>query len=95
MADDFDNHLGERKPRDHGDIHHEDRFLDLNTAPEEVLANLPTVGPRRAADICAKRPFRSWDDVEPIEGFDRGLVDDLKSGGAQLGMPRSLSDRPI
>ena len=61
------------------------RFIDLNTATERELADLPMVGPKRARDLIQHRPFRGWDDVERVPGFSKGMVDDLKSGGAQLG----------
>ncbi|WP_224598987.1 hypothetical protein [Mesorhizobium sp. ES1-3] len=31
------NHLGQ-EPRAHGEIHHEKRVVDLNSAPEAVIA---------------------------------------------------------
>ena len=86
MSDDFKHdHPGQQEPRAHGEIHHEDRVVDLNTAPEEVISDLPMVGPERAREICARRPFSSWDDVDRIPGFGKGMVDDLKSGGATIG----------
>jgi DNA uptake protein ComE-like DNA-binding protein len=42
------------------------------------------VGPDRAAALCDARPFHSRDDVEKIAGFNKGMIDDLKSGGAEL-----------
>lgn len=88
MADKFEhNHPGQNEPRAHGEIHHESRVVDLNTAPGEVVADLPMVGPDRAKEIIRNRPFSSWDDVDRLEGFDKGMIDDLKSGGAQIGSP--------
>jgi DNA uptake protein ComE-like DNA-binding protein len=69
----------------HAEIHHENRIVDLNTAPEKELADLPMVGPKRARELMQHRPFKSWDDVLNVPGFDKGMVDDLKSGGAQIG----------
>lgn len=83
------NHPGQAEPRAHGETHHENRVVDLNTAPEKELADLPMVGPKRARALIEARPFRSWDDVEKIPGFDAGMLDDLKSGGAQIGGPQS------
>lgn len=86
MADNSKHHHpGQKEPRAHGETHHENRTVDLNTAPEEVIADLPMVGPDRARRICENRPFNNWDEIERIEGFDKGMVDDLKSGGAQVG----------
>lgn len=79
------DHPGQDEPRSHGQIHHENRVVNLNSAPEEEIADLPMVGPERAKDLIAARPIESWEDVERIEGFGKGMVDDLKSGGAEIG----------
>lgn len=79
------NHPGQSEPRAHGETHHENRILDLNAASMEELADLPMVGPERAQELIRRRPFRDWSEVKAIPGFASGMVDDLKSGGAQLG----------
>jgi DNA uptake protein ComE-like DNA-binding protein len=43
------------------------------------------VGPKRAEALIRARPLRSWEDVANFEGMDLGMIDDLKSGGAELG----------
>ncbi|WP_274425181.1 hypothetical protein [Chelativorans sp. YIM 93263] len=43
------------------------------------------VGPERAKIICDNRPFASWEEVERLEGIGKDMVDDLMSGGAQIG----------
>jgi DNA uptake protein ComE-like DNA-binding protein len=43
------------------------------------------VGPKRARDLIQHRPFKSWEEVQNVPGFDSGMIDDLKSGGAQIG----------
>jgi DNA uptake protein ComE-like DNA-binding protein len=78
-------HPGQKEPRSHGETHHENRIVDLNYVSEEELANLPMVGKQRAQDLIRHRPFRSWEEVEKVPGISKGMVDDLKSGGAQLG----------
>ena len=45
MADYEHHHPGQKEPRAHGETHHENRIVDLNTASEEELADLPIVGP--------------------------------------------------
>lgn len=79
------DHPGQKEPRAPGEIHHENRIVDLNTAPEEELADMPMVGPKRARELMQHRPFKLWDDVQKVLGFDTGMVDDLKSGGARIG----------
>lgn len=63
----------------------EQRSVDLNSASEQELADLPMVGAERAKRLSENRPFNSWEDVEHVPGFDKGMVEDLKSGGARLG----------
>lgn len=77
-------HPGQREPRSHGETHHEMRRVNLNTADQAEIEDLPMVGPRRAAALIAARPFRSWEDVAKVEGMDLGMIDDLRSGGAEL-----------
>lgn len=58
MADYKHDHPGQKEPRAHSETHHENRIVDLNTAPEEELADLPMVGPKRARDLMQHRPFK-------------------------------------
>ena len=81
-------HPGQEEPRAHGETHHENRIVDLNTASEQEIADLPMVGADRARALMEARPFKTWDDIERIPGFGQGMIDDLKSGGAQLGKPQ-------
>jgi DNA uptake protein ComE-like DNA-binding protein len=60
-------------------------MVDLNTASVDELAELPMVGRERAEVIAKARPFHSWEDVKQVPGLSAGMVDDLKSGGAQIG----------
>lgn len=85
MNDYEHDHPGLAEPRSHGETHHENRNVDLNSADEQTLADLPMVGPERAQALIRNRPFDSWAEVEKVPGFDGGMVDDLKSGGANLG----------
>jgi len=78
-------HPGQREARSHGEIHHEMRRVNLNTASQQELEDLPMVGPKRAEALIAARPFRSWEDVAKVPGFELGMIDDLRSGGAELG----------
>lgn len=82
---DTHGHPGQQEPRSYGQTHHENRTVDLNTASIDQLAELPMVGRERAEAIAQARPFRSWEDVERVPGLSAGLIDDLKSGGAQIG----------
>jgi DNA uptake protein ComE-like DNA-binding protein len=77
-------HSGQNEPRSHGETHHENRIVRLNRASERELADLPMIGNKRAQSLVQNRPFNSWDEVERVPGFDKGLIDDLKSGGAEL-----------
>jgi DNA uptake protein ComE-like DNA-binding protein len=79
------DHSGQGEPRSHGETHHENPNIDLNTADEQTLAALPMVGQKRAHDLIRLRPFSSWQDIERVPGFSKGMIDDLRSGGARLG----------
>lgn len=78
-------HPGQAEPRSYGQTHHEKRRVNLNTATIDEIADLPMVGRERAEAIMNSRPFRSWEDVERIPGFSTGMIDDLQSGGAEIG----------
>jgi hypothetical protein len=65
------------EPRAHG-------ALNLNSASEDELASLPILGPERAKALCRSRPVKGWSDIEKVPGIGKGVVDDLRSGGAQL-----------
>jgi competence protein ComEA len=54
-----------------------DGAVNLNTAPVEVLALLPGVGPSKAQSIVAYRerhPFRTVDELVRIKGIGRKMV---------------------
>jgi len=55
--------------------------VNLNTAPVEVLALLPGVGPSKAAAILVyrgRRPFRTVDELVRIKGIGRKMVRRLR-----------------
>lgn len=87
-------HPGEKEPRAHGGTHHERRLVDLNSAPLDEIASLPMVGRDRAEKLVNARPFKSWEDVQHVEGIDKGMVDDLKSGGARIGEGEAGAAQP-
>ena len=43
--------------------------LDVNTAAEKQLRDLPGIGPVLAQRIIAARPFRSADDLKKVNGI--------------------------
>ena len=43
--------------------------LDINTAAEKQLRDLPGIGPVLAQRIIAARPFRSADDLKKVNGI--------------------------
>jgi len=56
--------------------------VNLNTAPPEILALLPGVGPAKAQSILAYRrrhPFRTVDELVRIKGIGRKMVRRLRA----------------
>ncbi len=52
--------------------------VNLNTADEAALEDLPGVGPAHAKAIIAARPFKSVDDLERVKGLGKARIDALK-----------------
>ncbi len=77
--------MAQKEPRSHGETHHENMNIDLNTASQKNLERLPMVGKERAKLIIENRPFENWEDLRKVPGFSDGMIDDLKSGGIELG----------
>ncbi len=73
------------------------RKIDINSAGIEQMAALKGVGPIRARALASHRPFGSWDMVERVDGFDRGIIDEMQRDGATLGDygERYPSDTPV
>jgi competence ComEA-like helix-hairpin-helix protein len=46
--------------------------LDLNTASDAELQNVPGIGPALAGRIIAARPFQTADDLQKVKGIGRG-----------------------
>ncbi len=61
------------------------RKIDINTAGIDEMAALKSVGRIRAEALASHRPFGSWDMVERVDGFDRGIVEEMRRDGATLG----------
>jgi hypothetical protein len=62
-------------------------MIDLNAAPAEELASLPTVGLAAAYDLILYRPYLNWEEVEFVPGFDIARAAEIRAGGASLGPP--------
>jgi endonuclease/exonuclease/phosphatase family metal-dependent hydrolase len=55
--------------------------VDLNQSPAEVLADLPHVGPARAAEIKAGRPWRSASQLVRVGGLGTARVEAIQDSG--------------
>lgn len=52
--------------------------VDLNTADQKALEDLPGVGPATAKRIIEARPFKSVDDLSKIKGMSKAKVEALR-----------------
>ena len=51
--------------------------LNLNTATEQQLEALPSIGPALAARLIAARPYRSLSDLDAVRGVGPSLMEKL------------------
>jgi len=52
--------------------------VDLNEAKTEELETLPGIGPARAREIIAARPYQSVDDLEKVKGLGKARIEELR-----------------
>jgi competence protein ComEA len=74
-----------------------DGIVNLNTAPPELLALLPGIGPAKVGSILAyrkRRPFRTVDELVRIRGIGRKQVRALRPHLAVTG-PTTATPRPV
>jgi competence protein ComEA len=61
-------------------------LTDLNTADQKTLEKLPGVGPTKAREIIAHRPYKTKDDLKKVKGFGdksyKKLEGEITVGGA-------------
>jgi competence ComEA-like helix-hairpin-helix protein len=50
-------------------------LVNLNTAEEDELAQVPGIGPALAKRLVAARPFNSLDDVRRVPGIGASTLD--------------------
>ena len=61
-------------------------FIDLNTASENDLAQIPWIGKEKARKLMEARPFENMDEVRDVDGITEDDVDELLRGGATVGL---------
>ncbi len=54
------------------------RLININTADEKELQELPGIGPVRAAAIVEKRPFAKVEDIMGVTGIKEGIFGQIK-----------------
>jgi competence ComEA-like helix-hairpin-helix protein len=52
--------------------------VNINTATTEELESIPDIGPARAAQIIANRPYSRLEDLEHVHGLGHSLVQSLR-----------------
>jgi competence ComEA-like helix-hairpin-helix protein len=52
--------------------------VNLNTASAEELESLPGIGPSRADQIIAHRPYNSVDELSQVKGITPRVIDQLR-----------------
>ena len=71
--------------------------VDINTASIAELQRIVHIGPERAAEIIAIRPFGSIDDLQRVTGIGPSRLADIKAQGLACvkgGLPPSPSPTP-
>lgn len=53
-------------------------IVNINTATQEELDTVPGIGPTRALQIIANRPYATVDDLERVYGIVRQQVDEMR-----------------
>jgi competence ComEA-like helix-hairpin-helix protein len=53
-------------------------IVNLNTASAEELESLPGIGPSRADEIIAHRPYKSVDELSQVKGITQKMTDQLR-----------------
>jgi competence ComEA-like helix-hairpin-helix protein len=56
----------------------EEEKININTASAAELKTLPRIGPARALDIIARRPYSSVDDLRRVPGIGPKIIERLK-----------------
>ena len=68
-------------------------MVNINTASHEELETIPGIGPTRAAQIIAGRPYGSVDELAKIAGISPAQVDNLRPFITTDGETSKLPDR--
>jgi competence protein ComEA len=53
-------------------------IVNINTASEEELESLPDIGPSRADEIIAHRPYKAVDELLDVKGISQRIMDGLR-----------------
>jgi hypothetical protein len=51
---------------------------NLNSASLDALVRVGGLDPKRAKALVQHRPYRSWDEIEQVPGFDRHVAYSLQ-----------------
>jgi len=59
-------------------MEHVTEKIDINSATQEELKELPGLGPTLANEIIAARPFKSADDLRKLKGIGEKRYEKLR-----------------
>jgi beta-lactamase superfamily II metal-dependent hydrolase len=78
------NNHNQEKEKDNAETEKPDTAgdcIDINQAPEEKLQEIIHIGPVRAQDVIAQRPYDRVDDLTKVDGIGPARITDIKEEG--------------
>ncbi len=58
-----------------------DNCININQASAEDLQKITNIGPKRAEDVIAKRPYKKLDELSKVNGIGEVRLQEIKEEG--------------